>query len=261
MAGLFGARRKSGSGSAAAQAAADRALAAAQAAMTQVDSIGAPQPRGLFGGRAAPVEAAPVEAAPSAPVGGAAPQKAGGLDVLWKVLAGNSPGSSRRIVQGELDEAAAAQRAAQARAELIARLSPEERDLYMTDPKRWAELRMKQAEPYTLAQGAGRYGPGGQMQAYAPEVGVDGGYGYSSTPDGSVNWGEQRGMSHSEAETGRHNQRLEDVSLGQLGISQGRLGLAREAHNARLKGVGGYGTPGVGGGVIGPDLDSDWEVQ
>jgi hypothetical protein len=249
MAGLFGSRRR-GSAASDAQRAAAAALAAAQQATQSVDGVA--QPRGLFGRStaAAPV-AEPEPAAMPAAQTNAAPQKAGGLDVLWKVLAGHSPGESRRIVQADLDSAAAARQAAAQQAELLGRLSPEERDLYMTDPKRWAELRMNQQAPYTLAQGAGRYGPGGQLQAYAPEVGVDGGYGYSSAPDGSINWGSQRGMSHTEAETGRHNKRLEDVSLGQLGVAQGRLGLGWAAHNAR-RAAGGYGTPGVGMGVI-PD--------
>lgn len=44
------------------------------------------------------------------------------------------------------------------------------------------------------------------------------------------------------------------ISAGQLNVSRSRLGLSREAHNARLKGVGGYGTPGVGSAGI-PDDD------
>jgi len=59
-------------------------------------------------------------------------------------------------------------------------------------------------------------------------------------------------------ETRRHNQAAEGVSRGNLGVAQGRLGLSREAHKARLKGVGGYGTPGGGGGGI---SDSDVELD
>lgn len=66
------------------------------------------------------------------------------------------------------------------------------------------------------------------------------------------------------AETKRYHGVLENqgnarigIARGQLGIAQGRLGLSREAHAARLRGVGGYGTPGVGGIVADDDVEID----
>jgi hypothetical protein len=56
----------------------------------------------------------------------------------------------------------------------------------------------------------------------------------------------------------KQRERQLGISAGSLGVSRARLGLSREAHNARLKGVGGYGTPGVGGGVV---ADDDVEID
>ncbi|HJR83451.1 MAG TPA: hypothetical protein VJ775_05945 [Sphingomicrobium sp.] len=54
-------------------------------------------------------------------------------------------------------------------------------------------------------------------------------------------------------ETARHNRASEATSRGQLGVAQSNASRGWAAHNARLK-AGGYGTPGVGGGVV-PDND------
>ncbi len=68
----------------------------------------------------------------------------------------------------------------------------------------------------------------------APKYGVEDGYSYEIGPDG-FDWGDQRGQTHGEVETGRHNREGEVVSRGQLevsrrnaGTSAGHLGLARD---------------------------------
>lgn len=65
-------------------------------------------------------------------------------------------------------------------------------------------------------------------------------------------------------ETRRHNQVGEKNDSARVGISRGQLGVAQSnsargwaAHNARLKGVGGYGTPGVGGVIADDDVEID----
>lgn len=97
------------------------------------------------------------------------------------------------------------------------------------------------------------------VQWMAPEYGQADGYGYKIDEDG-FNWGDQRGQTHQETETGRHNRESErlgfgnlGVAQGQLGVSQGNLGLSRERLNfdrfkdGRDGGAGGGGGLGSGG--------------
>lgn len=91
----------------------------------------------------------------------------------------------------------------------------------------------------------------------APKLGIDGGQGYTQTPEEMRVTG-ARGPSIAERQAEFKNaadidaeiQRLQ-IAKGQLAVQQGQLGINRDAYNARLRGVGGFGTPGVGGGSLG----------
>jgi len=89
-----------------------------------------------------------------------------------------------------------------------------------------ADVYKSKNEAYTLGQGQKR-GQGGQMIDYAPEVGVDGGFGYSTTPEGQVDWGAQRGRNWAETEAERSHREDEKLGAGRLGIAEGQLGIAR----------------------------------
>lgn len=125
-----------------------------------------------------------------------------------------------------------------------------------------ADVYKSRNEAYTLGEGQ-RRGSDGHMIDYAPKTGVTDGYGYVTGPDGQVKFGERRGQTYGEVETGRHNLETErlgegnlDVSRGQLGVSRlnsgiagGHLDVARDRLNFdRSGGVGGVNGGGGGGG-------------
>lgn len=123
-----------------------------------------------------------------------------------------------------------------------------------------ADVYKSRNEAYTLGEGQ-RRGAGGQTIDYAPEVGVTDGYGYTTTADGQVRFGDQRGRSWSETEAERHNRETEELGQGNLGVARqnaatsgGHLGVARQrldfdrAKDARGAGEGGFGG---GGGLQG----------
>lgn len=97
-------------------------------------------------------------------------------------------------------------------------------------------------------------GDGAGAKWTAPKYGVQDGYGYQIGP-GGVDWGDQRGQTHQEAETERHNRRSEDlgfgnldVARGNLGVAQGNLGVSRERLNFdRFKDGRDAGSAGGGG--------------
>lgn len=73
------------------------------------------------------------------------------------------------------------------------------------------------------------------QKTFAPKTGVDGGSAYTIDPDGSIHWGEQRPLSHSEEaqiareqEAERRNQVLEDIARGNLAVRQGQLGVSQQ---------------------------------
>lgn len=68
----------------------------------------------------------------------------------------------------------------------------------------------------------------------APKFGVDGGYGYTQTPEG-INWQDQRGENYSErntaaqnAETNRNNSLTNSRGWAEIGVSRDELALRRE---------------------------------
>lgn len=89
------------------------------------------------------------------------------------------------------------------------------------------------------------------QKTFAPKTGVDGSYAYSIDPDGHVNWGEQRPMSHAEeaqiareAEAERRNQVLERLAQQRLGYESERVGISR-GRERRLSSGGGGSASGV----------------
>lgn len=95
------------------------------------------------------------------------------------------------------------------------------------------------------------------VQWMAPKYGQADGFGYRVDEDG-FEWGDQRGQTHQETETGRHNRESErlgfgnlGVAQGQLGVSQGNLGLSRERLNFDRFKDGRDGGVGGGGGGLG----------
>jgi hypothetical protein len=90
----------------------------------------------------------------------------------------------------------------------------------------------------------------------APKYGEADGYGYKIGPEG-FEWGDQRGKTYGEAETGRHNLQTEANDRGQLGVAQGNLGVARghlgvareRLNFDRAGGAGGAGGDAGGGGI------------
>lgn len=104
-----------------------------------------------------------------------------------------------------------------------------------------ADVYKSRNEAYTLSQGQ-RRSANGQMIEYAPETGVDGGYGYRTQADGGIDWLERRAPSYSEEEAGRHNRATEGLSAGDLALDRARLDLDRLRE--RRIGAGGGGSGG-----------------
>lgn len=69
-------------------------------------------------------------------------------------------------------------------------------------------------------------GDGEGVKWMAPEYGQADGYGYKIDGEG-FNWGDQRGQTHQETETGRHNLETERLGEGNLGVAQGNLGVSQ----------------------------------
>jgi hypothetical protein len=88
-----------------------------------------------------------------------------------------------------------------------------------------ADVYKSRNETRTVAPGAS-VGNGEGPRWMAPEYGQADGYGYR-VDQGGFRWGDQRGPTHSEQETGRHNRRSEELGFGNLGVAQGGLGVSR----------------------------------
>lgn len=152
-------------------------------------------------------------------------------------------------------------------------LSPKEKLLFMVNPQAFGNLLRDQAQPYTLSEGQTRYGPNNQVAASAPKTLTFGDQLLSVGPEGVQNLfsrpktyeellREELGRGNLEVSRGQLGVARQNAatSAGQLGVARGRLGLSQKEYEARLKGIGGFGTPGVGN-VLGATLDDDWEVQ
>lgn len=156
-------------------------------------------------------------------------------------------------------EAAAEQERAVAMAEAAYPGDPRAQALFLASPDAMIAAAAKGYEPQVMSQGQTLRQPGGDTYT-APIMGVDGGFGYTQTPE-QVQWGAQRGVSHGEAESQRSNMTAEQQREMALRIQQQNANTTAAAHAARLA-AGGYGTPGVGGaGFLGPQLDpNEWEI-
>jgi hypothetical protein len=198
-------------------------------------------------------------------------------------LNGQQGGAAARMGQGlALQQEAALKRQealqkSQQQAQLVQMadqlgMDPRERLIFMADPAKWASANATRLEAYSLSPGAKR-GVGGETVDYAPQFMELGDQVGRTTVDGGVDSVFRREPTYAETETATNNdfrraQNLRefdwqrDYQGGMLGVAKSNAGRGWAAHNARLKGVGGYGTPGVGGGVIGPALDpNEWEIQ
>lgn len=128
-------------------------------------------------------------------------------------------------------------------------LSPKEKLLFLANPESFGGLLKEQLAPYSLAQGTRRYGPGG-LEAENPQFQAFGDQ-YLQLDSSGVNPVFTRGPTISEGleERGlqeRIQARLIDdqIKRGQLGVSQGNLGLARQRFQRDQQGGGsGVGLP------------------
>lgn len=115
-----------------------------------------------------------------------------------------------------------------------------------------ADVWKSKNEAYTLSKGQQR-GAGGQTIDEVADYGIDGGYSWERDGNG-MRWGDQRGLTHAEAEAGRHNLEQEKLGYGNLGVartnagtSAGHLGIARDRLN--FDRAGGVGGVNGGGGM------------
>lgn len=100
-------------------------------------------------------------------------EKPGLLDYVWGVAAGYNPNDIRRGFDAREQQAAArqAEAARLAEVESFARSQgPAALAAFATNKGEYGKAISTGLESYTLASGAGRYGPGGVRQAYAPRV-------------------------------------------------------------------------------------------
>lgn len=81
-------------------------------------------------------------------------------------------------------------------------------------------------EAANVGAGDSRVFGNGRETYTAPKIGVDGGFGYTQTPEG-IEWGDQRGQNYSEAtaegtlaETGRHNRATEGLERDKFRFDQ-----------------------------------------
>lgn len=237
---------------------------------------GAPQlnQTGGFFGRGAPVQPVAIPPAP----GGAPPPQGGKKPSFGRVLDGVLGGQTITEVK---DAYRAQQAAAQRKAALdgLAKqviTDPREMMVYQTDPDGWAKANASRLEAYTLTPGAKR-GIGGQGIDYAPQqyemgddlIQTDANGGAHSIHKRDPTFAEKTTAEKVQAEIKNMADRL-GIDAAQLvemirshkaneSIGQGNLGMRGREFEAR-KAAGGFGTPGVGGGVIGPTLDpNEWE--
>lgn len=161
----------------------------------------------------------------------------------------------------EVDARAAGRLAAQRNKLLQAQIDeifaddPRMRFLMKANPEKAAEalanVYKSRHETRVVGEGSA-VGDGAGMTWMAPKYGQDDGYAYSVGPDG-FRWGEQRGATHAEQETLRHNKATEALGQGNLDVSRGQLGLGRDRLNFdRFKD--GRDAPGGSGG--GGDLST-----
>jgi hypothetical protein len=197
------------------------------------------------------------------------------LRILDGVLGGNTV--------TEVKDAYRAQQIAQQRKAQLDALAgqvitdPREMMVYQADPEQWAKANASRLEAYTLSPGAKR-AVGGQQIDYAPQQFQMGDQLVQTTPQGGAQSIFTRAPTFAEQNTREKTLAEIQNMIDRLGldreqlaeairnhrateaIGQGNLGVRRNEYEARLRGVGGFGTPGVGN-VLGSSLGPDWEVQ
>lgn len=175
------------------------------------------------------------------------PQKAGVFDYVLATLAGGglSGAASLGLQQRQQQRAFKGQQAGLeqlAQSADAAGLSAAERFALRLNPQSALDMLAKRSEPQKVSGGDSLYIDG--KYTTAPKLGMDGGYGYSQTPEATT-WQAQRGINHKEvederanmadedqakaalAETARSNRVDESLGFGQLGVSRGQLGVAQ----------------------------------
>lgn len=121
------------------------------------------------------------------------------------------------------------------------------------------DIQTAQGKPLTMGAGATGFNLPGQSGPYtAPELRQYGNQYGTQTAQGYTPTGAAP-ASIEDVERNRANLAGEDVARGQLGVAQGNLGVRQQEFQERKR-QGGFGTPGVGG-VLGPTLGSEWEIQ
>lgn len=161
--------------------------------------------------------------------------------------AGRVSQSKNKLLMAQIDELFADD----PRMRFLLKANPEKATAAMAD------VYKSQNETRVVGEGSS-VGDAEGVKWMAPKYGQADGYGYKVDEDG-FEWGDQRGQTHQETETGRHNRESErlgfgnlGVAQGQLGVSQGNLGLSRERLNFdRFKDGRDGGAAGGGGGAGG----------
>lgn len=94
------------------------------------------------------------------------------------------------------------------------------------------------------------------QKAFGPKTGVDGGFAYSIGPDGNVEWGEQRPISHDEQNDQARAAYLEQVARERLTNEDERIALARQREGRVARGGGAGGKPQTFNVGV-PDLEAE----
>lgn len=153
------------------------------------------------------------------------PQKEGMGGLEWWF----SPPARRDEARGERAGAIAAEQAkaerARQRAEVVQLFGPQAGVAFDTNPEKFGEFVGSNYEAANVAGGESRVFGNGRETFTAPKFGVDGGFGYTQGPDG-IDWGTQRGATHSETETGRHNLATEGIQRSAVDVSRQRAATA-----------------------------------
>jgi hypothetical protein len=176
---------------------------------------------------------------------------------------------AQRQAQFQAQQAAAARQAMLNQADGLG-MSPQERFALQYAPDDTFKAMAERFKPQQVTGGNTLVnGPQG-APFMAPKLvedqgiyGTQGADGYQQTGARAPSIAERQTQFKNAADIDAEIQRLM-IAKGQLAVSQGQLGINRDAYNARLRGVGGFGTPGVGGGSLGGGdvpAGAGWEVQ
>jgi hypothetical protein len=156
------------------------------------------------------------------------PETAGMGGLEWWFSAPSQRDAARNEVLGTRAAAQAEAQRQQQRAEIVKMFGPQAGVAFDTNPEKFGEYLGSNYQASNVSAGDSRVFGNGRETFTAPKLGVDGGYGYTQTPEG-IEWGDQRGQNYSEAtaegalaETGRHNRATEDVARDRLDFDRSK---------------------------------------